>query len=141
MSPVETPCCSSPCCERARSHTPGELGARWPWLRRAGNWGLSGQIVSPFTSSRAVPSSDLGLWWLQFPNGFLIWPSHLPGADEGCASLIPCPSLSFPPEASDGERLLLPPLRVDPGSSALHPLAYRSHRAGDGGLPGNFSTS
>lgn len=35
--------------------------------------------------------SDSGLWWLQFPNGFLMRPSHLPGAEEGCASLVPLP--------------------------------------------------
>lgn len=73
---------------------------------------MSGQIVSPFTSGRAVPLSDLGLWWLQFPNGFLMRPSHLPGADEGCASLVPLPSVSVPPEASDGDQLLLPPFAL-----------------------------
>ena len=39
-------------------------------------------------------------------------PSHLPGADEGCASLVPLPSVSVPPEASDGDQLLLPPFAL-----------------------------
>lgn len=66
--------------------------------------------MSAFTSClQTVQSRQLGLWWLQFPNGFLMRQSHLSVADEGCASQPPLPHLS----QADGEWLGCLPLCID----------------------------
>lgn len=83
------------------------------------------EIMSAFTSCmQTVQSGSLGLWWLQFPNGFLMRQSHLLAADEGCKSQ----SLPFPPDAGRWRVASAPSLFcIDHFFSALHPLAYLAH--------------
>lgn len=57
-----------------------------PWLgstvQKAS--GCLGRVMSAFASCMpTIQSESGGLWWLQFPNGFLMRQSHLLAADEG----------------------------------------------------------
>lgn len=82
---------------------------------------MSGQIVGLSLAAGLLPLSNSGLWWLQFPNGFLMRPSHLPGRKR---LRIPRPlpiSLSHLRPRMESSFCSLP-ARIDP-SSALHPLA------------------